>query len=278
MKMLNGLETEDAQSNRAVLFEAINIRLRTLIRSHPSSRMRCGWELGFSAKHGDLLDALWPAVDEGALKQDEIEVVVQVNGKLRSRIKIPATANKDVARAIALADETVKKFTGDQAAAKVIYVPGKLVNLVVWRTRLVTSLMVLTLALSACGFRLQGREPLPELLWNAQVIAQDPQTDFVQGLRRALIASGGKLTDNTETATGTVRIRADVVTRKILSVSATNTPREYEITYTVEFSVDNKAGEVLPSQKVEITRNFSLTRLSCWRRETKKPSCAKAGP
>ncbi len=126
------------------------------------------------------------------------------------------------------------------------------------RTRLVTSLIALTLLLSACGFRLQGREPLPELLWNAQVIAQDPQTDFVQGLRRALISSGGKLTENTETATGTVRIRKDVVTRKILSVSATNTPREYEITYTVEFSVDNKAGEVLPSQKVEITRNFSF--------------------
>lgn len=117
---------------------------------------------------------------------------------------------------------------------------------------------VTLLAISACGFRLQGREPLPEVLWNAQVIAQDPQTDFVQGLRRALITSGGKLTEKSEVATGTVRVHKDTVTRKILSVSANNTPREYEVTYTVEFSVDGKAGEVLPSQKVEVTRDFSF--------------------
>src|SRR5262245_1290561 len=98
------------------------------------------------------------------------------------------------------------------------------------RTRLVAA-SLLVLALTACGFRLQGHEPLPELLWNAQVVAQDPQTDFVQGLRRALITSGGKLTENKDTATGTVRIRKDAVTRKILSVSGNNTPREYEITY-----------------------------------------------
>lgn len=118
--------------------------------------------------------------------------------------------------------------------------------------------MVMAIVLSACGFRLQGRAPLPEILWNAQVIAQDPQTDFVQGLRRALITSGGKLTNSDEQATGKVRIHKDAYTRKILSVSAQNTPREYEITYTVEFSVDGKAGEVLPSQKVEITRDFSF--------------------
>ena len=125
------------------------------------------------------------------------------------------------------------------------------------KARLVAAALLM-LVLSACGFRLQGRAPLPEILWNAQVIAQDPQTDFVQGLRRALITSGGKLTNNESQATGTVRVHKDTFTRKILSVSAQNTPREYEITYTVEFSVDGKAGEVLPSQKVEITRDFSF--------------------
>jgi len=122
----------------------------------------------------------------------------------------------------------------------------------------VVALALLVLTLSACGFRLQGREPLPEVLWNAQILAEDPQTDFVQGLRRALISSGGKLTANEAQATGTVRIHKDIVTRKILSVSANNTPREYEITYTVEFSVDGKAGEVLPRQELEITRDFSF--------------------
>jgi len=131
MKMLNGIETDDAQSNRAVLSEAISILLRTLYPIAPHITHALWVELGFAAKHGDLLDAPWPAVDEGALKQDELEVVVQVNGKLRGRITIPATADQDVARDIALADEGIRKFTGDKPLRKVIYVPGKLVNLVV---------------------------------------------------------------------------------------------------------------------------------------------------
>ncbi len=131
MKMLNGIETDDAQSNRAVLAEAISILLRTLYPIAPHVTHALWTELGFSAKQGELLDAPWPAVDEGALKQDEVEVVVQVNGKLRGRITIPATADEAVVRDIALADETVKKFTGDKPLRKLIFVPGKLVNLVV---------------------------------------------------------------------------------------------------------------------------------------------------
>jgi len=122
----------------------------------------------------------------------------------------------------------------------------------------VAALMTAVLALSACGFRLQGREPLPAALSRTHVITENPQTDFVQGLRRALMTSGGKLTERSEQATGTVRIVKDEVTRRILSVSANNTPREYEVTYTVEFSVDGTAGELMPSQKVSISRDYSF--------------------
>lgn len=125
-------------------------------------------------------------------------------------------------------------------------------------TRLAVVSVAAALLLGACGFHLQGRTPLPALLAKTHVIAQDEQTDFAQGLRRALIASGGALTENAEQATGTVRIHKDEVTRKILSVSATNTPQEYEVTYTVEFSVDGKSGELLPSQKVSLTRDYSF--------------------
>ncbi len=131
MKMLNGIETDDAQSNPAVLFEAISILLRTLYPIAPHVTHALWVELGFAAKQGDILDAQWPAVDEGALKQDEVEVVVQVNGKLRGRITIPATADEAVVREIALADETVKKFIEDKPLRKMIFVRGKLVNLVV---------------------------------------------------------------------------------------------------------------------------------------------------
>ena len=119
-------------------------------------------------------------------------------------------------------------------------------------------LMIGAMMLGACGFHLQGREPLPAALATARVVAQDDQTDFVQGLRRALITSGGKLTEQTEKATGTVRVHKDEYTQKIISVSANNIPREYEVTYTVEFSVDGAAGELLPSQKVSVTRDYSF--------------------
>jgi LPS-assembly lipoprotein len=122
----------------------------------------------------------------------------------------------------------------------------------------IVAVMVSALILGACGFRLQGRTPLPVDLATTQVIAEDPQTDFVQGLRRALITSGGKLTERSEQATGTVRILKDEVTQKILSVSANNTPREYEMTYTVEFSVEGAGVELLPSQKVSVTRDYSF--------------------
>jgi LPS-assembly lipoprotein len=122
----------------------------------------------------------------------------------------------------------------------------------------VAVLISLALLVSACGFRLQGRTPLPEDLQTTRVVAEDPQTDFVQGLRRALITSGGKLTDRESEATGTVRILKDEVTQKILSVSAENTPREYEMTYTVEFLVEGAGIELLESQTVSITRDYSF--------------------
>ena len=131
MKMLNGIESDEARSSTPLLFEAINILLRTLYPVAPHVTHALWVELGFAVKQGDLMDAAWPAVDETALKQDEIEIVVQVNGKLRGRITIPATADQAAVQAIALADETVLKFIEGKPVRKVIYVPGKLVNLVV---------------------------------------------------------------------------------------------------------------------------------------------------
>jgi leucyl-tRNA synthetase len=78
-----------------------------------------------------LLDQPWPAVDKAALVQDEIELVVQVNGKLRGHVRVPSTASREQIEAIALANETVQKFIAGQKPKKVIVVPGKLVNVVV---------------------------------------------------------------------------------------------------------------------------------------------------
>ena len=86
-------------------------------------------ELGFAKAHGDILDAPWPNVDAVALDQAEIELMVQVNGKLRGKITVAKDADKSAIEASALADENVKKFI-EGAPKKIIIVPGKLVNIV----------------------------------------------------------------------------------------------------------------------------------------------------
>jgi leucyl-tRNA synthetase len=120
----------DANS-AAVLFEAIGILLRTLYPIAPHVTHALWVELGFANERGDLMDAAWPAVNESALKQDEIEIVVQVNGKLRGRITVPAGADQSAVQGIALADPTVQKFIEGKAVRKFIYVAGKLANVVV---------------------------------------------------------------------------------------------------------------------------------------------------
>jgi leucyl-tRNA synthetase len=78
-----------------------------------------------------LLDQPWPAVDTNALVQDSIQIVVQVNGKLRGHLNVPASASREQIEAFALADDTVQKFVNGQTPKKVVVVPGRLVNVVV---------------------------------------------------------------------------------------------------------------------------------------------------
>ena len=77
-----------------------------------------------------ILSAAWPVVDEAALTRDEIDIVVQVNGKVRAKIAVSADASKDDIQEIALAHENVQRFTEGTTIRKIIVVPGKLVNVV----------------------------------------------------------------------------------------------------------------------------------------------------
>ncbi|MCO7214934.1 MULTISPECIES: leucine--tRNA ligase [unclassified Halomonas] len=79
---------------------------------------------------GAVIDATWPAFDESALARDSIELVVQVNGKLRARLEVPADADKAAVEALALANDNVQRHTDGKTLRKVIVVPGKLVNIV----------------------------------------------------------------------------------------------------------------------------------------------------
>lgn len=87
-------------------------------------------ELGYAGAYGGLLDAPWPQVDEGALVQSEIELVLQVNGKVRGSIVVPADADRAAIEAIAAKDEAVHRFAEGKPPKKIIVVPGRLVNVV----------------------------------------------------------------------------------------------------------------------------------------------------
>jgi LPS-assembly lipoprotein len=114
------------------------------------------------------------------------------------------------------------------------------------------------LLLSACGFHLQGRTPLPPALKVSFVEARDLQTDFVQELRKALLTAGARLTDASPEALAVVHVLADQVTRRVLAVSPSNVPVEYELTYTVRVSVTANGSELLPAVELANTRDFSF--------------------
>jgi leucyl-tRNA synthetase len=130
MKLLNALEGFKGDAP-AVLREAYSILLRAIYPACPHLTWAAWRELGFADVHGDLLDAPWPQVDEAALVQDEIELMLQVNGKLRGAITVAATADQEAIEAAALASPDFAKFSEGLAVKKVIVVRGRLVNVVV---------------------------------------------------------------------------------------------------------------------------------------------------
>ena len=134
MKMLNALEAAQLGADaaaHAVLSESIAIILGALYPIAPHITHALWNELGFGAARGELLDMPLPQPDEAALAQDEIELVIQLNGKLRGSFRVPAAADKNAVEAAALASDVVKKLLGEATPKRVIVVPGRLVNLVV---------------------------------------------------------------------------------------------------------------------------------------------------
>jgi leucyl-tRNA synthetase len=117
MIMLNALDAAKLGAEpaaRAVQRESLSILLRVLYPIAPHITHALWSELGYAAQMGDLLDAPWPQADPAALVQDEIEIAVQVNGKLRGAIRVPTAADDAAITAAALADANVAKFVAGQ--------------------------------------------------------------------------------------------------------------------------------------------------------------------
>lgn len=125
--LLNKFNLTDSQS-MAIRSETIDIIIKSLSPFTPHICHKLWFDLGHKKA---INDELWPVVDKQAIIQDELQIVVQVNGKLRARINVSATAeNKDVEYK-ATNDESVVKFIGDKTIVKTIVVPNKLVNIVI---------------------------------------------------------------------------------------------------------------------------------------------------
>jgi leucyl-tRNA synthetase len=135
MKMLNTLEdsplsTSTDVNDNAALAECYSILLRVMYPACPHLAFQLWNELGYDTCCGDLLDVAWPGVDETALQRDEIELMLQINGKLRGSLTVPANADKAAIEQAAASHEQVTKQSAGAAPKKIIVVPGRLVNVV----------------------------------------------------------------------------------------------------------------------------------------------------
>ena len=133
MKMLNALEDfkgQDTPDGLVALAEGFGLLLRVLYPATPHLAHALWVELGYAKQAGDLLDAAWPAVDASALVQDEISLVLQINGKLRGALLVPSAATREAIEALALHNATVQSFAQGALPKKIVVVPGRLVNVV----------------------------------------------------------------------------------------------------------------------------------------------------
>ena len=130
MELLNSVSRyqDDSPTGKAIRQEVFDSMVLMLAPIIPHICHRLWQDLGHDSV---IIDHPWPEVDSTALEQEHIEMVIQVNGKLRGKMQIAAAADRDSCEAAARANEQLQRFLGDDPIRKVIVVPGKLVNFVV---------------------------------------------------------------------------------------------------------------------------------------------------
>ncbi|WP_157994395.1 LPS-assembly lipoprotein LptE [Peristeroidobacter agariperforans] len=125
------------------------------------------------------------------------------------------------------------------------------------RSRWLLLSICLASLLAGCGWRLQGTTKLSPVMATTYVDTQDRYTDFNRALRESLEASGARLTNNENEATAVLKIIKDESGQRVLTVSGRNTPEEYEVFYTIEYSVNGRTEELIAPEKLELTRDYS---------------------
>jgi LPS-assembly lipoprotein len=108
-----------------------------------------------------------------------------------------------------------------------------------------------------CGWQLRGTARLPETLATTYIAAEDQYTDFYRELRNALLEAGVQVPEQMNSAHAVVRIRVDSFGQRVAAVSSRNTPEEFQVYYAVEYSLDVGGSEFLPTNRMELTANYS---------------------
>ena len=125
------------------------------------------------------------------------------------------------------------------------------------RTALTAVVLVAVALAAGCGFQLRGATQLSGRMAGPYLEVPDRYTPFYREFAEALEAAGARLAPAKEGATAVVRIHVDEHGRDVLSISARNTPQEYEVFYVVEYSVEVAGQEVLPRQRLRLTRDYA---------------------
>ena len=130
MELMNALNrfTDETLQGRSVRQEILELVVLMLAPITPHICHALWSQLGHQQA---VIDAQWPEVDEAALKQDKIELMIQVNGKLRSKLMVDIDAQQNAIEALAIADENVQRYIDGKTIRKIILVPGRLMNIVV---------------------------------------------------------------------------------------------------------------------------------------------------
>jgi LPS-assembly lipoprotein len=145
----------------------------------------------------------------------------------------------------------------------------------------VASLMAASLTVASliggCGFRLVGSVPLPPSLAVVQIDASDTQSDFYFRLRKSLLASGTRIDeDNKDDSAAVIHITTDNAAERILTVSTLNVPTEYELTYTLKFSVSSKGQELIAPEEHRLVRDYSYSESALLAKEREKSILSEA--
>jgi LPS-assembly lipoprotein len=127
-----------------------------------------------------------------------------------------------------------------------------------WQLQAAAMLAVVTVLAAACGFHLQGSTPMSPVMKVTYVDTEDARSPFLLTLLRSLETSGAAITPDRAAATAVLRIERDETGQRVLSVSASNHPTEYEIFYTVKYSVSAGGKELLTAQTLTLTRDYSF--------------------